>query len=164
MKTPPLNTKLRTYDEFDCEDNPALKGELTLMFGQLAMCINPSAQYGGAERILWAVVGEHVRFTTEENSRGYQYGYCVEVHPETQTVTLDWYASECDYRERKVDSQKTMHINEFGRFNVLFDKNIYDMSALGLAWPTDPVKPGSNRQYSAAKGAVVDADRKLTTY
>ncbi len=37
MKTPPLNTKLRTYDEFDCEDNPALKGELTLMFGQLAI-------------------------------------------------------------------------------------------------------------------------------
>ena len=64
------------------------------MFGQLAMCINPSAQYGGAERILWAVVGEHVRFTTEENSRGYQYGYCVEVHPETQTVTLDWYAGQ----------------------------------------------------------------------
>ena len=58
MKMPPLNTKLRTYDEFDCEDNPALKGELTLMFGQLAMCINPSAQYGGAERILWAVVGD----------------------------------------------------------------------------------------------------------
>ena len=157
MKTPPLNTKLRTYDEFDCEDNPALKGELTLMFGQLAMCINPSAQYGGAERILWAVVGEHVRFTTQENSHGYQYGYCLEVDPATQTITLDWYASESDYRERKVDSQKIMHINEFGRFNVLFDKNIYEMSAMGLAWPSDPVKPGSHRQFSAAKGAVLGA-------
>jgi len=157
MKTPPLNTKLRTYDEFDCEDNLALKGELTLMFGQLAMCINPSAQYGGAERILWAVVGEHVRFTTQENSRSYQYGYCVEVDPATQTITLDWYASESDYRERKVDSQKIMHINEFGRFNVLFDKNIYEMSAMGLAWPSDPVKPGSHRQFSAAKGAVLGA-------
>ncbi len=58
--------------------------------------------------ILWAVVGEHMRFTTRENAHGYQYGLCLEVDPEAQTVTMDWYASERDYEERKVDSQKTI--------------------------------------------------------
>lgn len=157
MKTPPPNAQLRSYTEFDFDDNPPFKGELTTMFGQLAMCVNPHAGYGASDRTLWAVVGEHVRFTTRENAHGYQYGLCLEVDPEAQTVTMDWYASENDYEERKVDSQKTMHINEFGRFDVLFDKYIYDMTSLGLAWPSDPVKPLANRQYAAAKGAVLGA-------
>ena len=157
MKTPPPNAQLRSYTEFDYDDNPPLKGELTTMFGQLAMCISPSASYGGGEKTLWAVVGEHMRFTTRENTHGYQYGLCLEVDPEAKTVTMDWYASERDYEERKVDSQKTMHINEFGRFDVLFDEYIYDMTSLGLAWPSDPVKPLANRQYAAAKGAVLGA-------
>jgi hypothetical protein len=127
------------------------------MFGQLAMCINPCAGYGATEKTLWAVVGEHIRFTTREHAHGYQYGMCLEVDPQSQTITLDWYASENDYEERNVDSQKTMHINEFGRFDVLFDKYIYDMTSLGLAWPSDPVKPLANSSYSAAKGAVLGA-------
>jgi ADP-ribosylglycohydrolase len=127
------------------------------MFGQLAMCINPCAGYGATEKTLWAVVGEHMRFTTRDNAHGYQYGLCLEVDPEAQTITLNSYASENDYEERIVDSQKTMHIKEFGRFDVLFDKYIYDMTSLDLAWPSDPVKPLANPQYSAAKGAVLGA-------
>jgi len=157
MNTLPPNAQLRSYTEFDHDDNPPLKGELTLMFGQLAMCINPCAGYGATEKTLWAVVGEHMRFTTGVNPHGYQYGLCLEVDPEAQTITLNSYASENDYEERKVDSQKTMHIKEFGRFDVLFDKYIYDMTSLGLAWPSDPVKPLANPQYSAAKGAVLGA-------
>ena len=157
MKTTPPNAQLRSYTEFDFDDNPPFKGELTTMFGQLAMCVNPHAGYGASDRTLWAVVGEHMRFTTGVNPHGYQYGLCLEVDPEAQTVTMDWYASENDYEERKVDSQKTIHINEFGRFDVLFDKYIYDRTSLGLAWPSDPVKPGANRQYDAAKGAVLGA-------
>ncbi len=157
MKTSPSNAKLRGYSEFDAEDNPPQKGELTLMFGQLAMCISPLASYGGGEKTLWAVVGEHMRFTTKNNPHGYQYGKCIEVDPDSLTITLDWYATERDYEERIVCSQKTMHIKEFGRFDVLFDKYIYDLSSLGLAWPSDSVKPLANRKFSAAKGAVLGA-------
>ena len=106
MKTLPPNGQLREYTEFDHDDNPPLKGELTLMFGQLAMCINPCAGYGATEKTLWAVVGEHMRFTTRDNAHGYQYGLCLEVDPQAQTITLDWYASENDYEGRNVDSQK----------------------------------------------------------
>lgn len=157
MKTPPTNAQLRSYSEFDAEDNPPQKGELTLMFGQLAMCISPSASYGGGEKTLWAVVGEHMRFTTKEIPHGYQYGKCLEVDPDALTITLDWYASESEFEERIVHSQKTTHIKEFGRFDVLFEKYIYDLSSLGLAWPSDLVKPLANRKYAAAKGAVLGA-------
>jgi hypothetical protein len=46
MKTPPVNKTLRSYVDFDFDDNPPHIGELTLMFGQLAMCVNPWAGYG----------------------------------------------------------------------------------------------------------------------
>ena len=69
MKTLPPNAQLRDYTEFDHDDNPPLKGELTTMFGQLAMCINPCAGYGATEKTLWAVVGEHMRFTTRDGTK-----------------------------------------------------------------------------------------------
>lgn len=130
MKTLPPNTNLRRYAEFDSDDNPPLLGELTLMFGQMAMCINPSAGYGAADRILWAVVGKNFRFTSDERVHGYQYGRCIEVDPDQLTVTVDWYASENDYSERNVNGQKTFPISEFRRFDVLFDKYIQDQCNL----------------------------------
>lgn len=157
MKTPPVNKTLRSYVEFDCEDNPPHIGELTLMFGQLAMCVNPWAGYGAMDRILWAVVGERFRFTCNEMVHGYQYARCIEVDPEQLTITMDLFSTENEFDEKNVVERKIFPVSEFRRFDVLFDKYIYDQCNLGLAWPSDPVKPLANSSYSAAKGAVLGA-------
>jgi len=157
MKTPPVNKTLRSYVEFDCEDNPPHIGQLTLMFGQLAMCVNPWAGYGATDGILWAVVGERFRFTCNEMVHGYQYARCIEVDPEQLTITMDLFSTENEFDEKNVVERKIFPVSEFRRFDVLFDKYIYDQCNLGLACPSDPVKPLANPQYSAAKGAVLGA-------
>lgn len=157
MKTPPANKTLRSYVEFDFDENQPFIGELTLMFGQLAMCINPCAGYGAMDRILWAVVGENFRFTCNEMVHGYQYARCIEVDPDQLTITMDLFGTENNFSENQVLERKIFPITEFRRFDVLYEEYIYDLCNLGLAWPSDPVKPLANSAYSAAKGAVLGA-------
>jgi hypothetical protein len=126
MKTPPVNKTLRSYVDFDFDDNPPHIGELTLMFGQLAMCVNPWAGYGAMDRILWAVVGENFRFTCNEVVHGYQYARCIEVDPNQLTVTMDLFSTKNEFDEKDIVERKIFPVSEFRRFDVLFDKYIYD--------------------------------------
>lgn len=157
MKTPPVNKTLRSYVEFDFDENQPYIGELTLMFGQLAMCINPCAGYGAMDRILWAVVGENFRFTCNDMVHGYQYARCIEVDPDQLTITMDLFGTENNFSENQVSERKISPITEFRRFDVLYEEYIYDLCNLGLAWPSDPVKPLANSEYAAAKGALLGA-------
>ena len=74
MKTPPVNKTLRSYVELDVEDNPPHTGELTLMFGQLAMCVNPWAGYGAKDRNLLSA-NEALILDATENGQGKKHGF-----------------------------------------------------------------------------------------
>ena len=56
--------------------------------GQLAMCINPDAQYGHGHGPLWAVENQCVQFSTQR-SLGYVEGVCRKVLPKVQRVIIE---------------------------------------------------------------------------
>jgi len=148
---------LRSYAELDVEDNPPRKGELILMFGKLAMCISPEASYGASTKTLWAVVGENVKFTLRDGPRGYQFGHCLDVDPSALTVTIECYESEEEYKSRESPTQKTFQVGELGRFDLLYDRKIYDLYKFGLSSPSDPCKPTDKHSFVASKGAILGA-------
>ena len=125
------------------------------MFGRLAMCISPEASYGASTKTLWAVVGENVKFTTFDRPGGYQFGQCLDVDPIALTVTIDCYKSEEEYWAKESPSQKTFPVGELGRFDLLYDRKIYDFCQLGLSSPSDPCKPTDKHSFVSAKGAVL---------
>jgi hypothetical protein len=58
------------------------------MEGQLAMCVNPMASYGGWSGPLWAIEGVRYKFSLRGGPTGYQEGFCEKVDPRCPTVTF----------------------------------------------------------------------------
>jgi hypothetical protein len=63
-------------------------GETRIEDGQLSMCINPNANYGGGSGPLWAVENQLTQFTVAEH-RGYLEGICRKVDPKSKMVTIE---------------------------------------------------------------------------
>ena len=63
-------------------------GETRIEDGQLSMCINPNANYGGGSGPLWAVENQLAQFTVAEH-RGYLEGICRKVEPKNKMVTIE---------------------------------------------------------------------------
>ena len=75
---------------WDDEDRTPAKGELAVIDGKLAMYIN-SNDYGGTSGSRWAIKGSRLRFTRtgpNSNYQGYVYGFCHQVNPKEDTITV----------------------------------------------------------------------------
>jgi ADP-ribosylglycohydrolase len=76
---------------WDDEDRTPVKGELAVIDGKLAMYIN-SNDYGGTSGSRWAIKGSRLRFTRvgpNANSQGYVYGFCHQVNPKDDSITVE---------------------------------------------------------------------------
>lgn len=76
---------------WDDEDRTPVKSELAVIDGKLAMYIN-SNDYGGTSGSRWVIKGSRLRFTRtgpNANSQGYVYGFCHQVNPKEDTITVE---------------------------------------------------------------------------
>ena len=64
-------------------------GEIKLMDGRRAMCLNPSASYGGGSGPLWAIEGQMAEFTVRHAEGGYMLGRCRKVLPRYKAIAVD---------------------------------------------------------------------------
>ena len=63
-------------------------GETTLIDGQVAMCINPEARYGGGAGPIWAVENQSAQFTTRRH-KAYLEGICRKVQPRRKLLAIE---------------------------------------------------------------------------
>jgi hypothetical protein len=77
-------TTTRTNDRTD----PYI-GEIKLVNGRRAMCLNPCANYGGGSGPLWAIEGYLAEFTVHDAKGGYMLGRCRKVLPRYKAIAVD---------------------------------------------------------------------------
>ena len=63
-------------------------GEIKLVEGRRAMCVNPHASYGGGSGSLWAIQGGFVGFTVKDG-HGYLSGKCRKLLPRHKALAID---------------------------------------------------------------------------
>ncbi len=91
-------------------------GELRVMEGRLAMCVNPMASYGGWSGPLWAIEGVRYTFSLRGGPTGYQEGFCEKVDPRCPTVTFRMIPRGWD-EESPLEECRSFFHTEIGRLN-----------------------------------------------
>ena len=89
-------------------------GEMRVMDGRLAMCVNPFASYGGKSGPIWAIEGVSFKFTATGRRDRYVDGVCEKVDPIAQTVTFLMIQPKT-HPAQLSGEVLTFHISEIGR-------------------------------------------------
>lgn len=79
---------MQIVDQIFLKPQPLKAGEVKFIEGKKAMCITPSATYGGGIGPLWAIEGMPCQFTTARHY-GYMEGVCTKVLPDERCIVIE---------------------------------------------------------------------------